>query len=189
MLPTADALITAFDGAAPAASDSAFLRTAHLLHEANAEIWRLEDLARRRLAPDAEIVANKRDIDRTNQRRSDLVEKLDDEAFALLCDRMAHAPRMNSETPGQIVDRLSILSLKIRAMNAQAARADAGAAHRESCAQRLHSLREQRSDLASCLDALLGDCAQGRARFKVYRGHKMYNDPSLNPAMYAERLR
>jgi len=38
--------------------------------------------------------------------------------------------------------------------------------------------------LAACLDQLQDERTQGKARFKVYRQMKMYNDKSLNPSLY-----
>lgn len=151
-------------------------------HGCNARLWREEDLARRRDVADAEVVANKRAIDAFNQRRNDAIERVDDRVLALLGPLREDA-RLHSETPGMMIDRLSILALKSRAMAAQARREEAGEAHVRRCTAALARLAEQRGDLAGCLDALLRDCAAGRARFKVYRGFKMYNDPALNPAL------
>jgi hypothetical protein len=157
------------------------------IHAANAKLWSEEDLARRRKAPDAEIAANKRAIDRFNQERNDAIESCDAELLEALQERMAGAARLSSETPGMMIDRLSILALKARAMRGQAERTDVDEAHRETCRARLERLLEQRDDLAGCLEELLADCAAGRARFKVFRQFKMYNDPTLNPRVYEER--
>ena len=151
-------------------------------HGCNARLWREEDQARRRDVPDAAIVASKRAIDAFNQRRNDAIERVDDRVLALLGPLREDA-RLHSETPGMMIDRLSILALKARAMAAQARREEAGEAHVRRCTAALARLAEQRADLAGCLDALLRDCGAGRARFKVYRGFKMYNDPALNPAL------
>jgi len=86
-----------------------------------------------------------------------------------------------------MVDRLSILALKVHAMRAQSERADADDSHRGAAAARLARLQEQRRDLAGCLARLLADAAAGRAYFKVYRQFKMYNDPRFNPALVAEQ--
>ena len=86
-----------------------------------------------------------------------------------------------------MVDRISILSLKIRAMAAQLARTDVDLAHLQASRERLARLEEQRDDLMRCLDELLADCLAGRACFKVYRQFKMYNDPAFNPALVRER--
>jgi hypothetical protein len=147
-------------------------------HHFNARLWDEEDLARRRDVPDAEIAANKRNIDRLNQGRNDAVEQIDEILAQRLGVPASPGARLHSETPGMMIDRLSILALKIRAMDAQVARADASAAHKAACAERLGTLEEQREDLGRCLDQLLEDCARGRAWFKVYRQFKMYNDPA-----------
>jgi hypothetical protein len=174
------------DGAGGRTGDGALWRLVCGIHESNASIWSEEDLARRRHVPDADIAANKRAIDRLNQLRNDLVENCDETVWAFLEGAMKNAPRLNSETPGQMIDRLSILSLKIAAMRAQAERRDVDGSHRDACRARLARLAEQRADLAGCFDALIADCAAGRARFKLYRQFKMYNDPTLNPRVYGE---
>ena len=169
-------------------------------HRYNTLLWTEEDLARRVHAGDAAIAENKRAIDRYNQARNDAIERLDESLLSLpelIAARSAASdaadpgkasgPRLHSETMGSMIDRLSILSLKIRAMEAQTRRSDVDADHREACALRLTRLREQRGDLAGCLDALWSEVLAGHARFKVYRQFKMYNDPELNPALVLER--
>mgnify|MGYP003397778432 CR=1 FL=1 len=154
-------------------------------HRCNRLLWDQEDLARRRDVPDAAIAANKRAIDGYNQRRNDAIERLDE---ALLERIAAVVPDTgawhNSETAGSMVDRLSILALKIFQMRAQATRADASAEHRAVCAGKLARLVLQRSELAHCLDTLLDGAAEGRAYWRVYRQFKMYNDAALNPYLY-----
>ena len=159
-------------------------------HRCNCLLWDEEDLARRRDVPDSEIAANKRAIDSYNQRRNDAIERIDENLSALLQDKNAKPEaRLNSETPGAMIDRLSILSLKIHHMRLQTLRSDVERAHVESCLAKLDRLNEQRTDLAACLDRLLAEAARGEARFKVYRQFKMYNDPALNPAIYGASKR
>ena len=154
----------------------------------NSLLWAEEDLARRRNVPDAEIAANKRAIDGYNQKRNDAIERIDELVLSFLQGiRPRPDARQNSETAGAMIDRLSILSLKIKAMREQTQRADVDPSHRDSCQQKLARLLEQRADLAACLDRLLTEASRGESYFKVYRQFKMYNDPKLNPAMYNEK--
>ena len=85
-----------------------------------------------------------------------------------------------------MIDRLSILALKTHHMRLQTERTDVDRAHIESCLAKLSRLKEQRADLAACLDRLLAEAARGESYFKVYRQFKMYNDPKLNPALFWE---
>jgi Protein of unknown function (DUF4254) len=151
-------------------------------HLANFELWHQEDKAREPGASDAQIAAVKRAIDALNQRRHDVTEAFD----ALLMDALkqnADAP-LNSETPGMMADRLSILALKIFHTREEISRPGAPAGHAEKNQSRLQILWQQRADLAACLQILLDECAGGRRRFALYRQLKMYNDPALNPAIY-----
>jgi hypothetical protein len=156
-------------------------------HRHNRVLWDEEDLARRRNVPDSEIAANKRAIDTNNQKRNDAIERID-EALLEHLERVARkdGARQNSETAGAMIDRLSILSLKIHHMELQTKRPDVDADHVATCAAKVARFREQRADLSACLDRLLAEAQRGESYFKVYRQFKMYNDPKLNPAIYGE---
>jgi hypothetical protein len=159
-----------------------------LNHRYNCLLWDEEDLARRKQVPDSEIAANKRAIDGYNQKRNDAIERMDEALLGALAGVARRAgARLNSETAGSMIDRLSILSLKVHHMRLQTTRKDVDRAHIESCSARLGRFLDQRRDLAGCLDRLLAEAARGEAFFRVYRQFKMYNDPALNPAMYGEK--
>ena len=154
-------------------------------HRCNCRLWKEEDQARRRNVPDAAIAANKRNIDAFNQQRNDSIEKIDEGLLSQLAEvELCAEVRLHSESVGSMTDRLSILALKVFHMRIQTGRSDATQAHIETSRARFARLVEQRTDLAACFDALLGDCLAGRARFKVYRQFKMYNDPAFNPYLY-----
>jgi hypothetical protein len=167
------------------ASADGLMALAMAQHRANFELWHEEDNARAPAASDTEIARVKRAIDVHNQRRNDLVEKMD----LWLIDKLEQndASPLHSETPGLMVDRLSILALKIYHTREEAHRVSATEEHRLRNVKRLTLLEEQRNDLAECLDALWAEVLQGTRRFKLYRQMKMYNDPELNPAVYGRR--
>jgi hypothetical protein len=154
-------------------------------HRCNCLLWLEEDRARRRDVPASDIAESKHLIDQHNQQRNDAVEAIDEAILAGLAHvQLLPGARLSSETAGAMIDRLSILALKIHHMRLQAGRAQAGAAHVHACGARLERLQAQRNDLAGCLDRLLGEASGGQAYFKVYRQFKMYNDPALNPYLY-----
>ena len=164
------------------AANSPFEELVLSQHKANFDLWHEEDRARDPDARDAEIVRVKHSIDALNQRRNDLMEQIDTALFAA-CEQNEHAT-LHSETPGLIIDRLSILSLKLFHSTEESEREDATAEHRERNRERAALISVQRSDLAGALDELWHDIVANRRRFRLYKQMKMYNDPSLNPVLY-----
>jgi hypothetical protein len=175
----------------PIAEQTDWLTAVAAQHRANFELWHIEDEARTPGATDAAIASVKRRIDRTNQQRNDLAEQLDRVLSQELAGRGLPRPDapLNSESPGLIVDRLSILSLKIFHTREETGRSDAPAGHAERNRERLAILEEQRRDLAGSLDDLWRETLAGTRRFKIYQQLKMYNDPALNPAIYGNTTR
>ncbi len=150
--------------------------------------WHVEDEIRRPDLPDSQLVQFKRKIDALNQERTDLVEQIDDQISAMFKSVPVKSnARMNSETPAWLIDRMSILELKIYHMEEQTRRPDVSPEHIETCRKKLSVLLEQRKDLSVCLDELLDDLSKGDKFYKVYRQMKMYNDKNLNPSLYTKQ--
>ncbi len=147
--------------------------------------WHLEDIIRLPEINPAEALQIKRRIDKSNQDRTDMVEKMDDyflDQFKSVTPKPS--AKINSETPAWLLDRMSILLLKIYHMKEQTERKDASAEHVVKCKAKLDVLMEQRSDMQLAFDQLMEDIRTGDRKMKVYRQMKMYNDASLNPMLY-----
>lgn len=150
--------------------------------------WHLEDIIRDPNIDPAAALKLKRRIDRSNQDRTDLVEKIDSYFRDLYKDVKALPDAsINTESPAWAIDRLSILALKIYHMQQEVERKDADAEHTARCRAKLDVLLEQRVDLSAAIDQLLADIEAGRKYMKVYRQMKMYNDPATNPVLYGKK--
>ena len=163
----------------------------HLLYSKNwidTVQWHLEDIIRDENISPEEALKIKRRIDSSNQKRTDLVEYIDQWFYNEYKDITPEAnAKINTETPAWTVDRLSILALKIYHMALEAGRETASEGHRIKCQNKLEILLEQRADLSSSIDCLLNDIESGRVKMKLYKQMKMYNDESLNPVLYKNK--
>jgi len=167
----------------PAAGGEGFARLVQENHLRNFQLWHEEDVARRDDLGFESVYKAKRAIDRYNQERNNFIEEMDKAIVAALQPLTSGCPR-NSETPGMMIDRLSILALKEYHMHEETVRTDASAEHQAKCGEKLARIRVQRADLTACLGELLEDVAARRRTFSVYFQFKMYNDPALNPQLY-----
>ena len=150
--------------------------------------WHFEDIIRDPQIDPVAAVALKRRIDKSNQDRTDLVELIDSYFLDRYKDVKPLADAtINTESPAWAVDRLSILALKIYHMQQEVERTDTTEEHRAQCQVKLDILLEQRKDLSSAIDQLLADIEAGKKYMKVYKQMKMYNDPALNPVLYAKK--
>ena len=150
--------------------------------------WHFEDIIRDpQIEPNAALTLKRR-IDKSNQDRTDLVELIDSYFLDKYKDvkPMAEAT-INTESPAWAIDRLSILALKIYHMQKEVERTDTTPEHHAQCQAKLDILLEQKQDLSSAIDQLLADIESGKKYMKVYKQMKMYNDPALNPVLYAKR--
>lgn len=171
-------------------NDRDWLETICRQHSFNFELWHQEDIARSPVVSDDEMARVKRAIDGFNQKRNDWIERVDDYLSDHL-ERLGVKPsaeaRLNTETPGSVLDRLSIMSLRLYHLQEQLERDDVDQEHRDRVIQKIQICQIQQKDLAQSLGELLDDIQSGCKRHRTYRQCKMYNDPSLNPAVYNAR--
>lgn len=164
------------------------------LHVYNYNVWHAEDICRS--GEDALIPDAKRIIDKNNQARCDAAEELDDllgEAVKFDGYLPSDVPT-NSETPGSIIDRISIADLKIyhtEEIHAKRYAEDRAVsiAHRgapmetdevDALNKRLFSLINQKHVLLKSLLELLREVKLGKRVIYRHRQYKMYNDPATN---------
>ena len=150
--------------------------------------WHLEDIIRDPSIDSNKGMEIKRKIDLSNQKRTDLVEYIDDFFLNEFKEiKMKKNATHNSETLAWALDRLSILVLKIYHMNEQVEREDASIEHKEKCRNKLKILNLQKEDLSNAIDQLIFDIQKGIKYIRVYKQMKMYNDNSLNPILYKKK--
>ena len=146
--------------------------------------WHYEDIIRDPNINPVSALKLKRQIDASNQDRTDMVEYIDSYFLEKYKEVQPKADAtINSESPAWAIDRLSILALKIYHMEEEAHREDASEEHKQKCQVKLNVLLEQREDLSTAIDQLLQDIEQGNKYMKVYKQMKMYNDDELNPVL------
>ena len=147
--------------------------------------WHLEDIIRDPHIDPVEALVLKRRIDKSNQDRTDLVERIDSYFWELFHGIQPQADaRINTESPAWAIDRLSILHVKLWHMQEQVDRTDVSAEQHGKCVAKMAVLREQLADMTTSIGQLLEDYQTGVRIMKVYRQMKMYNDPTLNPVLY-----
>lgn len=147
--------------------------------------WHLEDIIREDEIEPSKALKLKREIDASNQKRTDLVEYVDAWFYEKYKTIEAKtSAKINTETIAWAVDRLSILALKVFHMRQEAERESASDEHRLKCKTKLDVLLEQHKDLSNAIDQLLVDIENGDVKIKLYKQMKMYNDDSLNPILY-----
>ncbi|MET3115300.1 hypothetical protein AAKU52_003047 [Pedobacter sp. CG_S7] len=150
--------------------------------------WHMEDVVRNPNIDPVEGLQWKRKIDKSNQERTDVVEYIDSyflEEFANITPK--EDAKTNSESPAWVIDRLSILALKVFHMKEETLRTDSPTEHFQACEIKLNTLLMQRTDLSLSLDELIDAIKSGDKYMKVYKQMKMYNDPNLNPVLYTKK--
>jgi len=163
---------------------SGFLHIVEENHAFNYQLWHTEDRARRDDLGFEAIYHAKRSIDHYNQQRNNRMEAMDEWLFVTLKPADPTQCPVHSETPGMMIDRLSILALKAYHMALQVERHDVDDTHRASCSQKVRVIHAQQQQLQTCLQQLLEDTQLKTRTFRIYHQFKMYNDPTLNPELY-----
>lgn len=167
-------------------NQTGFLKCVADNHAFNYQLWHEEDKARREDMGFEFVYLAKRNIDHFNQQRNNCMEQMDQWLQAHLnpVDPTTTPCPVHSETPGMMIDRLSILSLKHYHMALQTTREEVSEDHRQDCRDKLALINSQKKQLLHCLQELLQEILDKKRTFKCYYQLKMYNDKRLNPELY-----
>ncbi|PJN32228.1 hypothetical protein CG747_43600 [Streptomyces sp. CB02959] len=155
------------------------------LHTVNAHLWDTEDQVRDPNLTASQVADCKRAIDQLNAERNALAERADEVLATLADEGRADAP-LHTETLASVVDRLSVLTLRIW-HSERAANRD------ELARRRVPALHQQREEMCAALDALVTDVVCGRrrlpmpARFKLY-GREDSEATSVTPSPRLARV-
>lgn len=168
-------------------NQNGFLGLVEENHAFNYQLWHAEDRARRDDMGHEYVYLAKREIDHYNQQRNNRMEAMDQWLHQALQPPAIDQCPVHSETPGMMIDRLSILALKAYHMNLQVQREEVDETHRQACQHKWQTILMQQNQLVTCLQLLLDETRAGERTFRVYHQFKMYNDPALNPQLYGEK--
>jgi hypothetical protein len=135
------------------------------LVDSNLQQWELEDKTRDPGAGDPEVADAKRQIDRLNMGRHRLVEKID-AAIDSAINQSAAAP-VATESPGMVLDRLSVLVIR-RARMKKVASQD------RYYSERVPALDRRLATLSAAYDFYMDELLAGTRRFLPYEHLKIY---------------
>jgi hypothetical protein len=128
--------------------------------------WHLEDECRASYGDPARLGHLKQGIDASNGRRVRSIDAIDDRVSDIVARRVPDRPecRFALATPGAVIDRLSVLELRLARLRASHDGADLTTA-----------TSEQIDEIAGAFDLLIEDLLASRQRMHVYRTVKLYS--------------
>lgn len=142
----------------------------------NQKLWKLEDTARIKELGFESIVLTKQEIDKSNQIRNDLIQKIDFEIEKILKnDSSGPKEKFYAESPGMIIDRLAILYIKlfvIRKITVLIMDEKLKAEYLE----KEKSVSDQIDKIGVFLNSYFSKIQKGKVFFKVQKSIKIYND-------------
>jgi len=157
------------------------------IHYQNFIVWHLEEILRDSSISTEKITRIEKAVDKHTHQRIDVLEQIDIWIKNVIDNadvKIKKEAVVHSETPSNIINRLSVLSLKIFHMQERLESDETAMDERMAVELRLNILKEQMQDVAVALDMLLEDLRKGKKQHKVYRQFKIYNDPSFHPETY-----
>ena len=145
--------------------------------EINQKLWDLEDSARMANLG-AEHIANvKQEIDKTNQKRNDLIRQVDIEIKKQI-KPLCPAKQFYSESPGMIIDRLVILFIKLSVIE-KLLLIIKEKTLKQDYLNKKKLILKQIMNLGNFLDSYFIKIKQGEVFFEIQQPVKIYNDSRI----------
>lgn len=145
------------------------------LIKTNKILWDLEDSARLSELGDSHVAKAKKDIDISNQQRNDLIREIDALLYNHFDVSRAGKESFYSESPGMIIDRLSIIFIKLSVVQQLISYIEEADLKSEYL-EKEKILLSQIESLGNFLDFYIERLLRKEVFFEIQQAVKIYND-------------
>lgn len=148
------------------------------LHYCNFLQWNLESRIRKSNLSDKEVVKLKREIDLSNNNRNSFIGKIDkyfEFELAIIYKNNWEKLYLNSETLGQIIDRISILTLKYFFLKSYLKEKDISSADIKELKKQIDIIKNQIKYIYSCYRKFIKHLKNKKGYMIVTEQFKKYN--------------
>lgn len=146
-----------------------------LLIKINKILWDLEDSARLSELGDGHVAKAKKDIDISNQQRNDLIREIDALLYKHFHVSRAGKESFYSESPGMIIDRLSIIFIKLSVVQRLTSFIEETDLKSEYL-EKEKILFSQIQSIGNFLDLYIERLLKKEVFFEIQQAVKIYND-------------
>lgn len=153
----------------------------------NYNLWNYESEVRNHRGNPERVADLKKHIDEANKARNQAIQHIDEElefhlASTIFWDEdtdTAEDYELNSQTVGQMLDRLSVLVLKKFYTQNELDKPTTTGSRAEECRRRIAHFEEQSKYIQHCLDQFINKLEAGKAKMKPYEEMKFYEETDL----------
>lgn len=150
----------------------------YLIIKANKILWDLEDSARLSELGDKHVAEAKKNIDVHNQQRNDLIREIDIILYKLLNVVRGSKDAFYSESPGMIIDRLSIIFIKLSVVQSITSLIKENDLKSEYI-NKEKTLENQVESISDFLDLYIDRLLKREVFFEIQQPVKIYNDTRI----------
>mgnify|MGYP001576248665 CR=1 FL=1 len=155
--------------------DDEIQKLVYFLVKTNKTLWALEDSARFHEFGDEHVANAKKDIDIYNQKRNDLIREIDTLLHKLLNVSRGIKASFYSESPGMIIDRMSIIFIKLSVVQKIISVIEENDLRLEYL-EKEKILKGQIESIGNFLDLYMERLLKKEIFFEIQQPVKIYND-------------